>query len=300
MASIIYTVILVASFLFLQRKKDDPESNFPWKIIGYFILGSFAFNLNQVSLPLGFILYLLFFRPKLNIHVKRLAAVFGVVSFILVHWILPFTMSQWEFRSVNIGHELSSVYTMNFQDEYELIKQKLELENDFVKLGDFDVEYVEAGSINQISWQLVRQADNSFYLYQIRYDPGKSRYQVNNTKTDTWLQYNRLIDADHFFENLNLLDIKDLTRAKGNFSYYVIRSSGERTFYAADQQTNFLVANGEIQSLDNEQLPVKAYIISTFAMKKTGEEKDDQGRVTQQSFEGTESADFLFDVEFQE
>ncbi|MBS8266465.1 hypothetical protein DYI25_18755 [Mesobacillus boroniphilus] len=300
MASFIYNVILIASFIFLLRKKDDTESYFPLKIIGYFLLGSFAFNLNQVSLPLGFILYLLFFRPKLNAHVKRMAAVLGVFSFIIVHWIFPFGINQWENRSIFIEHEIGSVYTMDFQDEYELIKQELNLENDFLKLGDFKADYLEDGSIEEVSWQLVRQDDNSFYLYYIQYDSGRSRYQVTKSRADTWLQYDRLTDADRFFENLDELDIKDLTKTKGSFSFYVIQSSGERVFYAEEDRTDFFVSNGEIQLLDHEQLPVEGYIVSTFAMKKMEEEKDDKGRIIHESFEGTESSNYLFDVEFGE
>ncbi|MDF9759548.1 hypothetical protein OKW24_001321 [Peribacillus simplex] len=95
MASIVYTVILIVCFLFLVWKNDDQESYFPLKIIGYFILGSFAFNFNQISLPLGFVVYLIFFRPKLNVQVKRIAAVFGFLAFIFVQWaiwreLLPF------------------------------------------------------------------------------------------------------------------------------------------------------------------------------------------------------------------
>jgi hypothetical protein len=300
MAAIIYNVILIVSFLFLLRKKADTEAYFPLKIIGYFFLGSFAFNLNQVSLPLGFILYLLFFRPKLNSHVKRMAAVLGVISFIIVYWIFPFGFNQWENRSIFIEHELGSVYTMDFQDEYELIKQELSLENDFLKLGDFKADYLEDGSIREISWQLVRQDDNSFYLYSIRYDSGRSRYQVTKNRTDTWLQYDRLTDADRFFENLDVLDIKELTKTKGSFSFYSIQSSGERVFYGEEDRTDFFVSNGEIQLLDHDQLPIGGYIVSTFAMKKMEEEKDDQGRVIHESFESTESSNYLFDVEFGE
>ena len=35
-------------------------------------------------------------------------------------------------------------------------------------------------------------------------------------------------------------------------------------------------------------------------MKKTEEKKDDQGNITQESFEGTKSSDYLFDVNFGE
>ncbi|MCS0824780.1 hypothetical protein NX029_12430 [Cytobacillus firmus] len=296
MASIIYTVILIVSFLFLVWKKGEAESYFPLKIIGYFILGSFAFNFNQIPLPIGFIVYLLFLRPKLNVNVKRMASVFGVLAFILVHWILQFAIHEWESRPIFIEHELGSVYTMNFQDEYEQVNQELKLENNNLRLEDFEVNYVKDGSITDLSWQLLGQNGNSYNLYQIRYDIVKSRYRVANSQLDTWLQYNRLIEADHFFENLNVLDIKEITHAKGDFSSYVIQSAGERINYAVENRTHFFISNGEIQLLDDEQLPVEGYYISTFAMKKTGEKRDDKGNITQESFEGTEPSDYLIDI----
>lgn len=300
MASIIYTVILIVSSLFLVWKKDEAESYFPLKIIGYFILGSFAFNFNQIPLPIGFIVYLFFFRPKLNVDVKRMASVIGVLAFILVHWILPFAIHEWESRPIVIEHELGSVYSMNFQDEYEQVKQELELENNNLRLEDFEVNYVKDGNITDLSWQLLEQNGNSYNLYQIRYDIAKSSYRVTNNQLDTWLQYNRLIEADHFFENLNVLDIKEITHAKGDFSSYVVQSTGEQINYAIENSTHFFISNGEIQLLDDEQLPVEGYYISTFAMKKTGEKRDDKGNITQESFEGTESSDYLFDINFGE
>lgn len=300
MASIVYTVILIVSFLFLVRKMDETESYFPLKVIGYFIVGSFAFNFNQIPLPLGFIVYLLFFRPTLNKDVKRMASVFGVLTFILVHWILPFAIHEWQSRPIFIEHELSSVHTMNFQDEYEQVKQELKIENKNLRLEDFEVNYIKDGRITDLSWQLLEQNGNSYNLYQIRYDIGKSKYRVTESKLDSWIQYNRLIEADHFFENLNVLDIKDITHAKGNFSSYVIRSTGERINYAIGNRTHFFISDREIQLLDDEQLPVEGYYISTFAMKKTGEKRDDNGNITQESFEGIESSDYLFDVNFGE
>jgi len=276
----------------------EAESYFPLKVIGYFILGSFAFNFNQISLPLGFIVYLLFFRPTLNIDVKRMASVFGVLAFIVVHWILPFAIHEWQSRPIFIEHELGSVYKMNFQDEYKQVKQELKIENNNLRLEDFEVNYVKDGRITDLSWQLLEQNSNSYNLYQIRYDIGRSKYRVTESKLDSWIQYNRLIEADHFFENLNVLDIKDITYAKGNFSSYVIRSTGERINYAIGNRTSYFISNREIQLLDDEQLPVEGYNISTYAMKKMEEKRDDKGNITHESFEGTESTDYLFDVNF--
>ena len=300
MASIVYTVLLLVSFLFLVKKKSDTESYFPIVIIGYFVLGSFAFNFNQISLPLGFVVYLIFFRPRLNVDVKRLAAVFGVLAFILIHWLLPFAINEWESRPTYIEHKLGSVYTLNFEKENDLIKQELNLDNNSLSLEDFEVDYVKNGRITDLRWQLIGQNDNSYHLYKIQYDVSKSRYRVMYSRLDSWPQYNRLIDADRFFENLNVLNIKDITHTKGDFSSYAIQSSGERENYAVENQTHFIVSNGKIQLLDDEQLPVEGYYISTFAMEKTSEERDKQEHITQESFEGKETSVYLFDVEFGE
>ncbi|KGR77995.1 hypothetical protein [Ureibacillus manganicus] len=296
MLSIVYTVILIVSFIFLVLKKEDAESYFALKIVGYFILGSFALNINEISLPLGFIVYLLFFRPSANIDVKRMASIFGVLAFILVHWILPYAIDEWNKRPVFIEHELGSVYTMNFQDEYEQIKQELKLENQNSRLENFKIEYVKDGRITDLSWDLLVQNSSTYNLYHIRYDIGKRSYQITINEVETWTQYNRLIEADHFFENLNMLDINSVTEAKGEFSSFVIQSTGERTNYGVENRTLYFVLNGETELLDDIQLPVECYYISTYAMKKTSEIKDDQGEIRQESFEGTEYSDYLFDV----
>lgn len=300
MTSIVYTVLFIGSFLFLVRKKDTSEDYFPLKIIGYFVLGSFAFNFNQISIPLGFVAYLLFFRPKLNVHVKRMATIFGVFAFILVQWIMPFAIHKWESRPIFIEHKLGSVYTMDFKDEYNLIKQELKLKNTSLKLEDFELNYIKDGRITEISWQLLEQNGDSFNLYQIQYDFNKSRYRVKHSQLDSWLQYNRLVDANRLFEILNVLNIKDITHSKGNFSSYVIKSLGERVNYEVKSRTHYIVSNEQIQLLDDKQLPVEGFYISTFAMKKTGEERDEQGNIKQESFEGTEISDYLFDVKFEE
>ncbi|MBT2656104.1 hypothetical protein J7E81_12855 [Bacillus sp. ISL-18] len=300
MASIVYTVILLVSFLFLMKKKSDTESYFPLKIMGYFVLGSFAFNLNHISLPLGFVVYLIFFRPKLNVDVKRIATIIGVLALILTHWVLPFAIHVWESRPTIIEHKLGSVFTLNFQDENELIKQELNLDNNSLSLEDFEVDYVKNGRITDLRWQLIEQSGNIYNLYKIQYDVSKSRYQVMYHQLDTWPQFNRLIDADRFFENLKVLNIKDITHTKGDFSSYGIQSSGERENYAVENQTHFIVSNGKIQLLDDKLLPVEGYNILTYAMEKTGEERDKQGHITQESFESAELSNYLFDVEFGE
>lgn len=115
MASIVYTVLLIVNVIFLVRKKADEESNFPLKIIGYFILGSFAFNMNQISLPVGFVVYLLFFHPKVNGQVKRKAAVSGVIAFVVVHWMIPLPLKNGEIAQFPLNISLIQNIQLTFK-----------------------------------------------------------------------------------------------------------------------------------------------------------------------------------------
>lgn len=243
-------------------------------------------------------MYLLIFRTKLNIQVKRKAAVFGFLAFILVHWLIPFILNEWESRPIFIEHELDSIYTMNFQHQHELIKLKINKEKNGLKLENFEVHYVKDGRITDLSWELIGQNDNGYSLYRIRYDIDKSEYKIMHREQDSWLQYERLIYADHFFENLNMLDIKEITDAKGNYSSYGIQGIGERTNYGIENRPHFVVSNEETKLLNDAQLPVESYYISTYAIKKIGEEKDDHGNIVHESFESTELSDYLFDVNY--
>jgi hypothetical protein len=297
MASIVYTVLLIVIVLFLIKKKMDEESNFPLKIMGYFILGSFAFTFNQIALPVGFVVYLLFFHPKVNGQVKRKAAVLGVMAFVIVHWMIPIAIEEYENRTISIEHKLSSIYTINFRDEYEVVSKKLNLEMDQWRLENFEVNYSENGSITDLSWQLIWQNGNSYKHYLIRYATDKKRYEVTYSHSDSWLQYDRLIAAEHFFENINMLDIESITELKGNYNSYVIKSTGEQIPYGMKNTKRFVVIDGEVKRLEDERLPVECYYISTFAMKKTGEERTSQGNSKIETFEGTELVDYLFDVE---
>ncbi|GAE36212.1 hypothetical protein [Halalkalibacter akibai] len=299
MDSIVYSIMLLGSFLFLYKKREDTEPYFQLKLIGYFILGSFALNFDQVSLPLGFVVYLLFLYPHLNEQVKRRAAVLGVLAFIIVQWIIPFTIDEWQSRPVFIKHEIESVYSMNFLDEFERVREELKLEDNSLELENFKLEYTKEGQIRDLNWQIIGHNGNGYISYHIQYEKEEGRYRAMSSQSDDLFYYESLVGADRFFENLNVLDIQRLTHEKGDFSYYVIQSSGNQLYYPIEGQTPYVISNGDIQLLDDEQLPVGPYI-SAYAMVKTGEKRDDQGNITEESFEWTEPSDYLFDVNFAE
>ncbi|TRZ40393.1 hypothetical protein CEQ21_05635 [Niallia circulans] len=295
-ASIVYIVLVVGGLVYLIKKKRDTEAKFPLKIIGYYILGVFAFKFNGIALPLGLIIYLLFFRPKVNADIKRQAAIFGFIIFIIVQWITPITVDMWESRTITIEHELESAYTIDFANENELVTKELKLEESNIKLDNFRMNYTQSGKITDLSWEMIGEADNEYNYYRIQYSTDKKEYEISKSHHEAWSQFVFLVDTKYYFGNLDLLDIQDITIAKGKFSSYKLFGFGERSQYGFTENEPHVISNGEIKKLDEKQLPVEAYYISTNALKKMSEETDEQGNIVQEGWEGTEFTDYLFDI----
>ncbi|WP_057913330.1 hypothetical protein [Peribacillus muralis] len=76
----------------------------------------------------------------------------------------------------------------------------------------------------------------------------------------------------------------------------MLNFTGERINYGGENRIH-IFSDGKMKLIDNEDLPVEGYYISTYALKKTGEIRNDQGNITEENFESAESSDYLFDVD---
>ncbi|WP_026583422.1 hypothetical protein [Bacillus sp. J33] len=79
---IIALLIWAAGIYLLFRNREEEEELLLLKLIGYYLLGSFNFNVNGLVLPLGFVISL-FLKPQQNKSVKRGSAIFGLAMMIL-------------------------------------------------------------------------------------------------------------------------------------------------------------------------------------------------------------------------
>lgn len=86
--SVLATIVVIVLLAIIYARRERNESILGLKLIGYYLLGSFVFNVNGVPVPLGFLVYLLVFRPPVNAAVKRYAAVLGLI-FALLGRFLP-------------------------------------------------------------------------------------------------------------------------------------------------------------------------------------------------------------------
>lgn len=79
---IIILLLWAAGLYILFRNREEEEDLLFLKLIGYYFLGSFTFNLNGLVLPVGFVISL-FIKPRQNKSVKRGSAIFGLIMMIL-------------------------------------------------------------------------------------------------------------------------------------------------------------------------------------------------------------------------
>jgi hypothetical protein len=83
--SLIPTIIVVVVLVLIYQKRSSNEDYLGLKLLGYYLLGGFNFNL----IPIGFVVYLILFHPLNNKIAKRNAAIFGLL-FIVLTQLFPF------------------------------------------------------------------------------------------------------------------------------------------------------------------------------------------------------------------
>lgn len=286
--NIFSTVVLILVLVMIYRKSDSSESSLFMKLLGYYFLGSFRFNFNKLAIPLGFILYLAFFRPQINGRSKKYAAQLGLLVFI-IGVSVPFISKLVYERPRQITVDSVSINTIDFQKDWQLIKEKLEINED-TKLERFNLSYNADGTIRDLQCELILRRDKGLTHYSIDLLPKKQKYIIRPRKVEQWLQYDRLMTAERFFQNLSLLNIED-TKPSGSYEWYVIAGSGEIVNYAIKEYNKVLIISKDnLREIGNEELPIRGSYISSYGMKKTSESKDFVRH------ESDKRTDYFFDV----
>ncbi|MCT4565318.1 MAG: hypothetical protein N4A68_13525 [Maledivibacter sp.] len=81
---ILWLVVIAIGLVYIYNNyKTDDEDMLGAKVFGYYFLGAFHLNLGLLPIPLGFIIYLIAFKPTLNKDAKRYASYLGLIGFII-------------------------------------------------------------------------------------------------------------------------------------------------------------------------------------------------------------------------
>ncbi|MDP4089005.1 MAG: hypothetical protein Q8930_07000 [Bacillota bacterium] len=267
-------VIIVSIFTYRNYKRED-EGGLIIKLIGYYLLGAFRFNFNTTAIPLGFIIYLLFFWPYRNRHLKRRMAVLGFAIFIVGLLIPKFQEAYFE-RQRYVAASSSNIYKMDLERDIQAINSKLGISQD-ARLEDFNADFDESGEIRDLRYMLITAEDNGFTLYNISYSSEKRRYSIGASRVQQWLQYGMLIGEEQFTRMLKRLDFEKC-KPEGSFAYYTIQYNGSYGSWAVKDCENFMVQDDGLKKVDNSALPVSGHIFLTYGMEKTGESSYSGGK----------------------
>lgn len=258
---ILYIALPLIALIILYNRHTIQEDHFMLKWLGYYILGAFFLKINQFMIPLGFLIYLLFLRgPKQNKSLKRNASLLGLLFFVVL-FTTPFIEQKWFERTHEIQIEVDNLYEFSFQEVGEKIAQEFDISPNNMKLNSFEIEYESDGKISGMEFEMVDQLNQQFILYKMKYHPNDQMFRIKRSRMDSWLQYNRLMNASSYFESLDSFSIEKLTE-KYNFSSYQLEGSGEKGSYAVQNWENYVIEHdGSVKKIENYELPIDGFLL---------------------------------------
>lgn len=266
---ILLTISLIIAFTYIYKKyKTDNEEFLIAKLIGYYLLGSFRLNFNNIALPAGFIVYLAFFKPQVNKPVKKAITLLGLFMF-FCGLVLPFVQKSYFERQRVVTASSNNIYKIDFKKDHDSIKQKLGV-NENTKIKNFDASFEESGLIKELRYTFLTSNNEGIVLYNVNFSPDKNRFTIKPSKVGGWLQYDGFVDGERFFYALNSLDFEEV-KPKEIYPFYTIKCEGGYTNWGIKDWENFLITDDGIKKLRTEDLPVSGYGVWIFGNKKTSE-----------------------------
>jgi hypothetical protein len=226
-------------------------------------------NLNGLKLPLGFVVFLLFFRNiPVNAAVKKRAAYVGLIVFLL-SVILPFIetkLYEWP-RKVELQD--SNFYSGSMVEEWENIKEEFDIKSDYgVRITNFRTIISHEGKFENLEVSFVEDNDPYLIYYTFKLlDGGKSvEVKRNKVENNHWegLFYT---EAQNLLANIDLITKPMLNGEE--FNYYELRTDGQRVGYAARDQEKFSIGTNGKEKIENSQLPVDGILLEVCGTSGT-------------------------------
>lgn len=266
-------LIIVGILIIIFRLRSEEEAYYPVKIIGYTILGGFRFTFNNLSIPLGFIIFLLAFHsPQKNHLAKRYAACLGLIIFITSLAIPAISESYYE-RTRYVEPITTNVYEFNFGEHWRQVADKLKLDESSkrsLKIENLNIDYKHNGEIENLRYQLTWRENEQFYHTSVNYYEGEKGISIRASKISEWLQYDRLVSVDRLFEMFDGIKFKDLTPS-GNSPRYGFIFFGDYSGFAIKEGEKFVLEQNIIKPFTAD-LPISCYWIKIFGILENGEQ----------------------------
>lgn len=228
---------------------------------------------------MGLVVSMLINRLKISRKTKLLLY-FGVIA-LVVSFLIPVLANLYYERNRKVLVTENNLTQISFQKEWNLVQTTLDMPGN-AKLNRFNMNYQENGDIIELNYELVALVNGNYTLYRVNFNSPRNVYIIKPKKVSQWVQYDRLVPAERFFQVLDSLDfIKN--KPVGDYVSYGIFSTGDFITYGIENHQKYFVKDGDIKIINNRELPIEGFMISTCGNKRM-----DKG------IEGTGYIDYLF------
>lgn len=256
--SALIPLLVIVCLIMLYRKRSEPEKNLGWKLIGHMLLGGFTFTLNGLRLPLGFAVYLLFFRkPRPNLSIKDKAALLGLTVYIL-QIIMPPVMNHFDSVPKQSILRNVSVEQLGMDGLLKMVIGRAPVSNQ-ARVESFETVLAENGEVKELVFQFVDPVANGRYTHiSSVYHASEQSVTLKRYTSDEWPQFSQTVLADNFIIRVKELELLKLKPAGGDHRYVKIELDPLFASYAMKNESNFGVNEKGVYPIGDNQLPVTA------------------------------------------
>ena len=256
-----YLLILTITIL-IYRKSDEFEPYLVWKLIGYTILGAFSLQFNEWNLPLGFLIYLLFFTNiKVNAKAKKRAVYLGLVIY-AVSAIVPWVQNDIYEQPKEVSVLNTNFYEGSLAKEWENIHSKLGNIEYPAKVLDFDMAISDEGEIEDFDMYVEENATPENVHYHITLSGDDKEFIVERNKVGTegfHFVSETLTESEFFLSQIDLIK-KSMLNEEGVETYY-LSASGQRTNYPQTDDDSYRIDTAGKTKVENSELPADAIVV---------------------------------------
>ncbi|WP_246942451.1 hypothetical protein [Bacillus pinisoli] len=267
---IIYMITFIV-VLMLYRKSKEEEPLLLLKLIGFTILGAFMLDLDGFKLPLGFAIFLLFFRKiNVNADMKHIAAYVGLVIFMLGVCIPQIENMIYE-RIHHVELLETNFYSGSLVEELDHLRDELNIDGYRIELRGLEMTIQQDGTFESLALGLAELTHEGTVNYTINLSNDRKTLEVTRYKVEDEDYLNDYIftDAELVLANFDL--ITDAMLDFEGDDYYQLRTDGQRIVYEGKGNKNFQINTAGKIKVENSQLPVQAIVVDVCGGKELDE-----------------------------
>ncbi|WP_421385306.1 hypothetical protein ACOJQI_11240 [Bacillus salacetis] len=271
--SVIYILTIIV-LLLLFRKAKEGEPYLLIKLFGYTFLGAFMLELGELKLPLGFVIFLLFFqKSQVNVEVKHTAASIGLVLFLLGVFVPHVERMIFE-RTHHIDLLENNFYDGSLVEEYEHLKAEFDMNRAYTELRGFDMTIDQDGNYENLSFGLTEDTHEGTINYTIDLADDRktlevSRYKLN--EQEDYMDDYMFTDTELVFANLDLITDSMLDFEGDRF--YQLTTDGQRVNYGVNENKTFQINTAGKFKVEDSQLPVNAIVVDACGSRELDEHR---------------------------